>query len=142
MNNQKVMQFLFIIVPVLFVLSIWSNAFGPFLSVAFVFLIILVSRSIWAKNLFTKQRSPTVYYQPTQPASQTSQQQEPPPRANPPLGFDLTAQEYQQLSKQYQQGYQAKTSRPTKKSAMPKEPSVWDYEQPQAQYPEQEPPVM
>jgi hypothetical protein len=97
---------------------------------------ILVIRSGWVKNIFNRQRSPIVYYQP-------SQQQEPPPRANPPLGFDLTAQEYQQLSQQYQQGYQEHAPRRPTKSAMPKEASPWEeYEQPQAQYPQQMPPMV
>ncbi len=81
-------------------------------------------------------------YQP--PAQQKASKPEPPPKANPPLSFDLTAQEYQLLSQRYQQGYQTQTPQQppkTRGSAMPKQDRTIDYEQPQAHYPEQTPPM-
>ncbi len=142
MNNQKIIRFLFILVPVLLVLSIWWNAFAPFLSIALVYLILLVIRSGFVNTLFAKLREPTVYYQPPQQPPPSSKPE--PPRANPPLGFDLSPQEYQQLSKHYQQGYQPQAPQQppkTRGSAMPKQDRTIDYEQPQAHYPEQTPPM-
>ncbi len=50
--------------------------------------------------------------------STATPQYQPPPRKNPPLGFDLTAEEYRQLSKRYQQGYRP----PQKQSPEPEPP--------------------
>jgi hypothetical protein len=74
---------------------------------------------------------------------QQGQGPEPATPTTPQPGFNLTATEYNQLSKQYQQGYQAPVP-PQKRHedvAQPKESSPFDYEQPQAQYPEQLPPM-
>lgn len=137
MDNQKIMRFLFFLVPVLLVLSIWWNVFVPFIFIALLYLMVLVLRSGFVKTMLTKLREPIIYYQPPQ---QQSTEPEPPPRTNPQPGFDLTAQEYQR----YQQGYQAPAPQrhaKMRESTLPKQGHPLDYEQPQAQYPEQEPPL-
>lgn len=98
-------------------------------------------------------------YQP--PAQQKASKPEPPPRANPPLNFDLTTQEYQQLSKQYQQGLSPQVQKPTgagswspfsgftpasnqapqTNGSQPKQEHPSNYEQPQAEYPQKMPPM-
>jgi hypothetical protein len=98
-------------------------------------------------------------YQP--PAPQKTAKPEPPPRANPPLSFDLTAQEYKQLSQQYKQGLLPQTQKPTgatttgswspftgftpasnqSQGSQPKQDHPADYEHPQAEYPQQMPPM-
>lgn len=145
MNNKKMMRFLLYAVPVLLLLSIWWNAFFPFLSLALVYLIILFFRNGWRNVIIGTQREPTVYYQPTTQMSQS----EPPPRENPPLDFNLTAKEYEQLSKRYQDGYQPQAPAQSAQwppfsgstRPQPKQERPLDYDQPQAQYPEQQPPL-
>ncbi len=140
MNNQKIVKFMFVLVPALLVLTIWWNAFAPFLSIALIYLILLVIRSGFMSTLLGKRHEPKVYYQPhRQPPTPNL-----PLRANPPLGFDLTDQEYKLLSQKYQQGYQAPVlQHPSKthESPMPKQDHPFDYEQPQSQYPQSEPPL-
>jgi hypothetical protein len=131
-DNQKIMRVLFLLVPVLLLLSIWWHIFGAFLSLALLYLMLLVLRnSGWANSVFGKPHEPTVFSQPT---PQQSMKPEPPPRTNPPLGFDLTAQEYQLLSQQYQQGYQGQPSHQSPSpNAVPKEAPWQDDERPQVQ---------
>jgi hypothetical protein len=82
------------------------------------------------------------YYQPTQTQAQPQPpKKEPPPRANPPLDFSLTAEEYRILSERYEQGYRPQILSQQSQSAKPKEASPQEYEQPQAHYPEQLPPL-
>lgn len=146
MNNQKIMRFLFILVPALLVLTIFWNSFAPFLSIALVYLMLLVIRSGWLNRVLGKPHEPTVYYRPTTEPSIPTAKHEPPPRKNPPLNFDLTAQEYQQLAKTYQQGYQAPVpqhpSTIREEDAKPKQDHPLDYDQPYAQYPELMPPII
>jgi hypothetical protein len=77
------------------------------------------------------------------PPQQQAQEPTTPTPTTPQPGFNLTATEYNQLAKQYQQGYQATTppQRKYEDAAQPKESSPFDYEQPQATYPEQLPPM-
>ena len=132
-SNQKIMRFFCYLVPALLVLTlIWHN-FGPLLFIALVVLFVVARQSGSFRILGRSYTPTTVYYQPKQqpPASKT----EPLPRQNPPANFDLTGEEYRQLSQRYQQGYQAPVPQPAKnESAMPKQDRAIDYEQPQAQY--------
>ncbi|MBA2395832.1 MAG: hypothetical protein H0V70_24150 [Ktedonobacteraceae bacterium] len=133
-SNQKIMRFFCYLVPVLFVLTlIWHN-FGPLLFIALVVLFV-VARQSGSFRILGSSSTPPVYYQPKQQTPAPASGPEPLPRQNPPVNFDLTAEEYRQLSKTYQQGYQVPTPQLVKnESAMPKQDRAIDYEQPQAQY--------
>ncbi len=88
-----------------------------------------------------RQQAAIPVYQP--PQQQAQEPATPAGPITPQPGFNLTATEYNQLAQQYQQGYQP-TTPPQKKHeerAQPKESSPFDYEQPQANYPEQLPPM-
>ena len=142
-SNQKIMRFICYLVPVLLVLSlIWHN-FTPLLVIALVALFV-VARQSGSIRVLGRTSTPPIYYQPKQPLS-SALKPEPPPRTNPPLGFDLTAEEYRQLSKTYQQGYQAPAPQVYPKmhqDAKPKQDrSIDDYEQPQAHYEQMPPPL-
>ena len=136
MNSRKIARFLFFAVPIVFVLSIWSHSFVLFLSLALITGFILVIRRAFIGNVFGRTQEPITYYQPTkQPA---------PPQTTLQPGFHLTPEEYRRLSQQYQQGYQAQTPMPPQRiheDTQPKQDNPIDYEQPQAHYPEQQPPM-
>lgn len=137
-SNQKIMRFFCYLVPVLFVLTlIWHN-FGPLLFIALVVLFV-VARQSGSFRILGRSSTPPVYYQPKQTPAPASKP-ESPPRQNPPASFDLTGDEYWQLSKQYQNGYQGQPSpSPLPKASekdVPEQDYYSDYEQPQAQYAE------
>jgi len=68
MTSQKMMRTLFLLIPVLLLLSIFWHAFAPFLSLALLYLMLLVFRSGFVQTLLGKQRQdPPVYYQPPEP---------------------------------------------------------------------------
>lgn len=136
MNEQKIMRALFLAVPVLLLLSIFWHLFAPFLSLALLYLMLLVIRSGLVQTLLGRRRDPpVVYYQPPQ---QPGEAQE---RFNE---FGLTPPEYYPSSAtnpeaepEYGRGYQAQsplmpgTGYP---EAQPKQ----EYDQPQVYYPELE----
>jgi len=134
MNTQKIMRLLFLLVPVLLLLSIWWHAFAPFLSLALLYLILLVLRSSFVQTLLGKRREPPVVYQPPQ---QSREAQE---RAH---GFGLIPPEYDPspthpaAEPEYGRGYQAQPPwMPGREypEAQPKQ----EYDQPQVYYPEME----
>jgi hypothetical protein len=61
MTSQKIMRALFLLVPVLLLLSIFWHAFAPFLSLALLYLMLLVLRSGFVQTLLGKHREPPVY---------------------------------------------------------------------------------
>src|SRR5260221_14618867 len=73
MNTQKIMRLLFLLVPVLLLLSIFWLLFAPFLSLALLYLMLLVIRSGFVQTLLGKHREPPVYYQPPQQPSEAQQ---------------------------------------------------------------------
>ena len=139
-SNQKIMRFFCYLVPVLFVLTlIWHN-FGPLLFIALIVLFV-VARQSGSFRILGRSSTPPVYYQPKQTPAPASKP-EPPSRQNTPLSIVLTAEEYRQRSKTYQQGYQAPVPQPAKnESAMPKQDRAIDYEQPQVHYEQMPPPL-
>ena len=63
MNQQKIIQFLFVVVPVLLLLSVLWHAFVPFLSIAVLFLVILFFRtSPLVDKALGRHRELEVYY--------------------------------------------------------------------------------
>ena len=142
MNTQKRMKLLLISVPVLLVLTIYWPGFAPILAGTLIYLVLLIFRGSVVTSLFVKRPDPPVYYRPTQ--RQQSQAPLSPHSTSLRPNFDLTAEEYEHPSREYQQGYQPQTQRPSKmhESAMPKQDRAIDYyEQPQAYY-EQIPPIV
>lgn len=149
MNNQKIKRIMFVLVPTLLVLTlIWGNTFAPLLCMTLIWSLIFFVPSGSIHSFFAKQKQKQkqkqiVYYQPTQQPIAP----QPSPRKNPPLDFDLTAEEYRLLSQQYRQGYQPQVPQPQPQQRniserdMPKQDRYVDYEQPQAQYPEEIPPM-
>jgi hypothetical protein len=123
MSNQQIQRILFIAIPLLLVLSLIWHPFIPFLSLALLYLAILVFRSIFAPKAI----------QAAQPTPQPT-----------PLtpGFHLSPEEYQQLSQHYT-GYQAQTPPRTQgkhedqQDAQPKQESPIDFTTPQVLYPDQ-----
>lgn len=137
MNTQKIMRLLFLLVPVLLLLSIFWHAFAPFLSLALLYLMLLVLRSGFVQTLLGKHREPPVYYQPPQqpPSAQV--------RAGG-FGFGLTPPAddpspatHPAQAPAYERGYQAQpswTSGSVPAEAQPKQ----EYDQPQVSSPEME----
>jgi hypothetical protein len=133
MNSQKIMRVLFLLVPVLLLLSIFWHAFAPFLSLALLYLMLLVIRSGFVQALLGKRQDPPVYYQPPQQSGEASAGGS---------GFGLTPPEYYPSSAThptedpaYERGYQAQPSwipGSIYAEAQPKD----EYERPQAFYPE------
>lgn len=137
MNTQKIMRLLFLLVPVLLLLSIFWHAFAPFLSLALLYLMLLVLRSGFVQTLLGKHREPPVYYQPPQRPPSTEA------RAGG-LGFGLTPPEDDPSpatnpaqAPAYERGYQAQPSW-TSGSVSPEAQPKQEYEQPQVYYPELE----
>ena len=137
MNSQKIMRVLFLLVPVLLLLSIFWHAFAPFLSLALLYLMLLVIRSGFVQTLLGKHREPPVYYQPPQ------QPREAEARAGG-FGFGLTPPaDYtppthpSPVEPAYGQGYQAQPSW-TPGREYPEAQPKQEYDQPQASYPEME----
>ncbi len=62
MNEQKIMRVLFLVVPVLLLLSIFWHLFAPFLSLALLYLMLLVIRSGFVQTLLGRCRDPPVVY--------------------------------------------------------------------------------
>ena len=137
MNTQKIMRLLFMLVPVLLLLSIFWHAFAPFLSLALLYLMLLVLRSGFVQTLLGKHREPPVYYQPPQqpPSAQaraggfgvglTPPADDPSPATNP-------AQ-----APAYERGYQVQPSW-TSGSVSPEAQPKQEYDQPQVYSPEME----
>jgi len=135
MNTQKIMRLLFLLVPVLLLLSIFWHAFAPFLSLALLYLMLLVLRSGFVQTLLGKHHEPPVYYQPPQqpPSAQaraggfgfglTPPEDDPSPATNP--------------APAYERGYQAQPSW-TSGSVYPEAQPKQEYDQPQVSYPEME----
>src|SRR5712692_4284682 len=133
MNTQKIMRLLFLLVPVLLLLSIFWHAFAPFLSLALLYLMLLVLRSGFVQTLLGKHREPPVYYQPPQ---QPSEAQKYAP------GFGLTPPEYYSspahpAEPEYGRGYQAQTPSMPERGYFEAQPKQ-EYDQPQVYYPELE----
>lgn len=133
MKSQKIMRVLFLLVPVLLLLSIFWHAFAPFLSLALLYLMLLVIGSGFVQTLLEKRPDPPVYYRPSQQPGEAS--------AGGP-GFGLTPPEYfpstathltEELA--YERGYQAQPPWPPG-SAYPEPQPKDEYERPQAYYPE------
>ena len=130
MNEQKIMRVLFLAVPVL-LLSIFWHLFAPFLSLALLYLMLLVIRSGFVQTLLGKHHEPPVYYQPLQQPSGTQEHVG---------GFGLTPPEYYPSSahpaeSEYERGYQTQPSWMSGggySEAQPKQ----EYDQPQVYYPE------
>src|SRR5947207_4136252 len=103
MNEQKIMRILFAAVPVLLLLSIFWHLFAPFLSLALLYLMLLVLRSGFVQTLLGKRREPTVFYQPPQQPGEPQEHI---------AGFRLTPPKYYPTSAQpaveseYGRGYQ------------------------------------
>jgi hypothetical protein len=128
MKTQKIMQFLFLAVPVLLLLSIFWHVFAPFLSLALLYLMLLVFRSGFVQTLLGKHHEPTVLYQPPQHPG------EPQERI---AGFGLTPPEYRPAAEsEYGQGYQAQPWTPSR--GYPEPQPKQEYDQPQIHYPELE----
>ncbi len=129
--------------------------------IAFLVLILIAFFGHLGQQVTADRAAAIPRYQPPTQQPQASKP-EPPPRANPPLSFDLTPTEYKQLSKQYQQGLLPQAQKPTgdagaaswspftgftpasnnqAKGSQPKQDPLSDYEQPQAQYPQELPPM-
>ena len=131
MNEQKIMRFLFLAVPVLLLLSIFWHLFAPFLSLALLYLMLLVIRSGFVQTLLGKHREAPVYYQPPQQPSEAQEHVG---------GFGLTPPEYNPsptypAESEYGRGYQAQSSWMSGggySEAQPKQ----EYDQPQVYYPE------
>jgi hypothetical protein len=116
MNEQKIMRFLFLAVPVLLLLSIFWHLFAPFLSLALLYLMLLVLRSGFVQTLLGKHREPPVYYQPPEHN---------PSSADPAAELD------------YGRGYQAQTPWvPAEEYPEPQPKQEFDL--PQIHYPEME----
>ena len=131
MNTQKIMRWLFLLVPVLLLLSIFWHAFAPFLSLALLYLMLLVLRSGFVQTLLGKHREPPVYYQPPQ---------QPPSAQARAGGVGLTPPEdypSPATNPAYERGYQAQPSW-TSGSVSPEAQPKQEYDQPQASYPEME----
>lgn len=136
MNEQKIMRTLFLAVPVLLLLSIFWHLFTPFLSLALLYLMLLVIRGGFVQTLLGKRRDPpVVYYHPPQQQRET---QEHAP------GLGLTPPEYYPspatnpaTEPEYGQGYQAHLPW-THGSGYPDAQPKQEYDQPQAYYPELE----
>jgi hypothetical protein len=126
LNSKKAIQLLLIAIPTVFILSIIWHGLTPFLSPLIICLGILLVRSIVISKILTKPRPPIPYYQPPQHAS-------------PSPGSGSTTKEENQHEPRYQQGYQAQIK--YEEAGQPKQDSPSDYEQPEAQYPEQLPPM-
>lgn len=105
--------------------------------IAFLVIILLAFLVHLAQEAAKEKSAAIPQYQPPQKQSPEPE----PARATLKPGFHLTAEEYRQLSKQYRQGYQAQVPQQPPTSAEPKEESPWNYDQPQAQYPQQMPPM-
>jgi hypothetical protein len=131
MNTQKIMRLLFLLVPVLLLLSIFWHAFAPFLSLALLYLMLLVLRSGFVQTLLGKHREPPVYYQPPQ---------QPPSAQARAGGFGLTPPgDYPSpaTNPAYERGYQAQPSG-TSGSVYPEAQPKQEYDQPQVSYLEME----
>jgi hypothetical protein len=126
MNTQKAIRLLLIAIPTVFILSIIWHGLAPFLSPLIICLGILLVRSVVINKILTKPRPPIPYYQPSQ-------------HATPIAGSSPTTEEDDQPDHRYQQGYQAQIK--YEEAGQPKQDSPSDYEQPEAQYPEQLPPM-
>ncbi len=81
---------------------------------------------------------------PYHPPQQQTQGPEPPIQTPSPLGFDLTPTEYNQLAKQYQQGYRVQPPQQGgyQGTGQPKQDSSSDYEQSQTHHLEHLPPMI
>jgi hypothetical protein len=131
MNTQKAIRLLLIVIPTVLILSFIWHGLTPFLSPLIICLGILLVRAAFVRsgffnNIFTRPRPPIPYYQP-------SQQTSPGPDHNP------TTDENEQPEHSYEQGYQAQVK--YEEAGQPKQDNPSDYEQPEAQYPEQLPPM-
>jgi hypothetical protein len=128
MNEQKIMRALFLAVPVL-LLSIFWHLFAPFLSLALLYLMLLVIRGGFVQTLLGKHREPPVYYQPPQQ----------PGKAQDHVGdFELTPPEYRPaVESEYGRGYQAQTPWMLEREYPEAQPKQ-EYDQPQVYYPELE----
>jgi hypothetical protein len=156
MKDPKPLFVLFGVVALFFVLT-QLIPWQALAMIAFVALMVFALLGHLGQQVAKERRAATPQYQPPQQPSKP----EPAPRTNPPIGFDLTPQEYNILAKQYQQGYQAQSPPGSQKGKqpqtygstswspftgithhdLPKEEHSFDYEQPQAQYPKQMPPM-
>lgn len=120
MNEQKIMRFLFLAVPVLLLLSIFWHLFAPFLSLALLYLMLLVLRSGFVQTLLGKHREPPVFYQPPQQPREYD-----PSLAEPAAESD------------YGRGYQAQTPwMPVE--GYPEPQPKQEFDLPQIHYPEME----
>jgi hypothetical protein len=126
MNTQKAIRLLLIAIPIVFILSIIWHGLAPFLSPLIICLGILLVRSVVINKILTKPRPPIPYYQPPLHATRSP-------------GADPTREEEDQHEPRYQQGYQAQVK--YEEAGQPKQGNPSDYEQPEAQYPEQLPPM-
>jgi hypothetical protein len=135
MNTQKIMRWLFLLIPVLLLLSIFWHVFAPFLSLALLYLMLLVLRSGFVQTLLGRHREPPVYDQPAQQPREaqarvdvfgvTPPEYDTPPTTNP-------AEE-----PAHERGYQAQ-SLWTPGSVYPEGQPKQEYDQPQVSYPEME----
>jgi hypothetical protein len=133
MNSQKIMRVLFLLVPVLLLLSIFWHAFAPFLSLALLYLMLLVIRSGFVQTLLGRRQDPPVYYRPPEHPGEASAG-----------GFGLTPPEHYPSpatpfaeEPAYERGYQAQPSWPPG-SVYPEAQPKQEYDQPQVYYPEME----
>jgi len=134
-NEQKIMRGLFLAVPVLLLLSIFWHLFAPFLSLALLYLMLLVIRGGLVQTLLGKHREQPVYYQPPQ------QSREPQEHDG---GFGLTSPEYYpppahpaETESEYGRGYQTQQSWMPGRGYPEAQPKQ-EYDQPQVYYPELE----
>jgi hypothetical protein len=132
MDIQNRIRLVLIALPITFILALLWHPLGPLPALLILYLGILLRQSGFFDTLFTRRRPPVPYYQPSQQAA-------PAPPSDP------VPQEDEHHEPRYQQGYQAQVLDPPpvhyEHTGQPTQGNVHDYEQPEAQYPEQMPPM-